>query len=73
MNGQWAVVDTVHITPLEDLIEHELSPDCPCQPRETEAERAAGTVFWIFTHSSLDGRELHEPKPDPTEGAPPCR
>ena len=68
----WAVVDTVHILPIGDLIAHELSPDCPCQPVEQEGERKTGTAFWLFTHSSLDGRELTEPRSTPTEGAPPC-
>jgi hypothetical protein len=39
-----------HIVPLNDLEEHELTPDCPCQPAFDRGEN-------IFVHNSFDGRE----------------
>lgn len=48
--------DTVHVTPRDDLVDHEESDDCICGP---------STVFVIggvvVTHRSLDGREGIDP------------
>ena len=50
----------IHVLPVDDLIEHEHSPDCVCGPE---------VVFYgprlIVTHHSLDGRELEEVVEDP--------
>jgi len=35
--------------------------DCPCGPRTTPVERDDGSISWLITHHSLDGRELTEP------------
>jgi hypothetical protein len=42
-----------HVVPRNDLIEHELTPDCVCIPR-------ADPMMPIYVHHSLDGREQHE-------------
>lgn len=57
----WVTTVTIHVWPDGDLVEHELSPTCPCSPVETEERTPGGVLTWLFTHSSLDGRELSEP------------
>jgi hypothetical protein len=51
---------TVHVIPMDDLIEHELSDDCPCGPQQMIEIRPDGSMGWVTSHPSLDGRELHE-------------
>lgn len=63
---------TVHVTPVDDWIEHEDSADCICGPRVTVTARsgvvhpvdgglsATVELVHIVTHASLDGRELDE-------------
>lgn len=58
----------LHIQPLDDLIEHETSDDCPCGPVSEPVKLADGSVGWIVVHASLDGRELAETgRTTPTE------
>ncbi len=40
-----------HVIPIEDLKEHEESPECWCNPTETEA---------VWVHNAADGREAYE-------------
>ena len=56
------MIDTWHITPVNDYIEHEegLGDDCVCQPTASPVKRDDGSVAWIMMHHSLDGRELRE-------------
>lgn len=51
---------TVHVYPVNDLIEHLTDgDDCPCAP-ETEAVMLEdGSNGWLISHHSLDGRELN--------------
>ena len=56
---------TLHVSPTEDLIEHDTSTDqadCICQPtmQFVELDRGDG---WIIVHNSLDGRETNEKAP----------
>lgn len=50
--------DTIHVLPLDDLIEHDSdhSDECICGPDTTYVEGGGK----VITHHSLDGRELHE-------------
>lgn len=50
---------SVHVEPVDDLIEHEVS-DCPCGPRTEPVKAADGSVGWVVSHMSLDGREHDE-------------
>ncbi|MYW43051.1 hypothetical protein [Streptomyces sp. SID161] len=51
----------VHVYPLDDLIEHDTeSDDCVCGPRMRPVKRDDGSIGWVITHHSLDGRELTE-------------
>lgn len=52
-------MDTLHVQPVADLIEHQ-DDDCPCGPRVEPVFRADGSNGWLITHHSLDGRELSE-------------
>lgn len=52
-----------HVHPVSDLIEHDTETDqavCVCGPTTRPVARADGSVGWLITHSSLDGRELDE-------------
>jgi len=53
---------TMHVYPVEDLIEHNVEEDdaCICGPRTTPVKRDDGSMAWVITHHSLDGRELPE-------------
>ncbi|WP_405375969.1 MULTISPECIES: hypothetical protein [unclassified Microbacterium] len=54
--------DTVHVVPVNDLIEHvDDGTPCPCGPRTEPVERDEGTIGWVELHHSLDGREYDEP------------
>jgi hypothetical protein len=52
--------DELHVHPLGDLIEHELTEDCPCGPQARPVTRDDGSVGWLQVHNSLDGREKRE-------------
>lgn len=50
--------DTIHVYPIDDLIEHEIEgDDCPCLPQVEAVEREDGSYGWIVLHSAWDGRE----------------
>lgn len=50
--------DTIHVLPVNDLIEHEdEGEDCPCGPRVEAVFREDGSNGWIVVHNALDGRE----------------
>ena len=49
-----------HVIPINDLIDHELTDDCVCGPTAEAVKRDDGSVGWLITHHSLDGREQHE-------------
>lgn len=53
---------TFHVVPLNDLIQHDTSDeaDCVCGPETEPVERDDGSLGWLVTHHSLDGREQHE-------------
>lgn len=50
MPEQWGVFDK-HVIPLNDWREHEINPDCWCNPFYDEE---------VIVHNSLDERELYE-------------
>lgn len=56
----WLVAQTddlhVHVIPIGDTWCHE-AEDCACGPRLEPVEQDDGTVGWMLTHHSLDGRE----------------
>jgi hypothetical protein len=54
------VTNTLHIHPMNDLIDHDTSTDqadCPCGPEVRPVEGGDGSVGWMLVHHSLDGRE----------------
>ncbi|WP_434744669.1 hypothetical protein [Streptomyces sp. A-14] len=56
---------TVHVIPLNDLVEHDTDseePSCVCGPNAVPIE-VGGVVVWAYVHASLDGRELAEEVP----------
>jgi hypothetical protein len=46
--------DFVHVVPLNDLREHEVSVGCWCHPTPLEDDPS------VYVHHSLDGREKYE-------------
>lgn len=51
----------VHSFPVGDLIEHDTDGgDCPCGPTPEAVKRDDGSVGWLITHHSLDGREQND-------------
>jgi hypothetical protein len=53
-------VSTVHVVPVNDLVEHECEgTDCICGPDLEQVEGDDGDG-WLVTHHSLDGRERFE-------------
>lgn len=51
----------VHCYPLNDLVEHDTSGgDCICGPDTEPVPRDDGSIGWLITHHSLDGRERYE-------------
>lgn len=51
-------IDTWHVAPVNDLIEHEIMGDgCICGPNIIPEERDDGSYGWVLVHHSLDGRE----------------
>ena len=58
--GERRLMATVHVYPVNDLIEHELDGEaCACGPvlEYVDGEEEDG---WVVTHASLDGRETRE-------------
>lgn len=56
-------MSTLHITPIGDLIEHELTEECPCGPQQQLVQHDDAPDGWLIVHHSLDGREQIEVKP----------
>lgn len=54
-------MSTVHVLPVNDLIEHDDEGDgCPCGPTSEAVFREDGSNGWVIVHHSLDGRERDE-------------
>jgi hypothetical protein len=51
--------DEIHVLPVSDLIEH-LADDCACGTTTEPCPRDDGSMRWLITHYSLDGRERTE-------------
>ena len=49
---------TVHVVPVNDLVDHAVDEDCVCGPTLEPVEREDGSFGWVAVHHSLDGREL---------------
>ncbi|MDH6460128.1 hypothetical protein M2302_000279 [Micromonospora sp. A200] len=55
-------MSTVHVVPVNDLIEHDSGggQPCVCGPDNVPVKRDDGSVEWEIVHHSLDGREQAE-------------
>ncbi len=52
---------TVHVVPVNDLVEHDTDGvECVCGPTTEAVPRDDGSMGWVVTHHSLDGREERE-------------
>ena len=56
---------SLHVVPVNDLIEHQTDEDCPCGPTPELVQRFGEPDRWVIVHHSLDGRELTETRPNP--------
>ena len=45
------LIDPIHVIPINDLMIHHESADCPCSPKILEG---------VVVHNAVDGRELVE-------------
>ena len=57
---QWAVVDVgaeIHITPVDDTMEHDQDVRCRCSPSIEHIETISGEGLIKVTHSAADGRD----------------
>ena len=52
--------EAIHTIPVNDLIEHDCEGDCICGPEVIPVPRDDGSMGWLISHHSLDGRELRE-------------
>jgi len=51
----------VHVVPVNDLVEHDdIGDECICGVSIEAVKGEDGSVRWVITHHSLDGRELDE-------------
>ena len=60
-------MNTVHVAPVADLVEHDTDTDdatCVCGPTVEPVPRADGSMGWLAIHHSLDGREKNEHQVD---------
>lgn len=54
-------MSTVHVYPVNDLIQHNTDSDeCLCGPTVEAVMADDGSCGWMVTHNSLDGREFRE-------------
>ncbi len=61
VEGQEHRVSTVHVFPINDLIEHDSEgDDCLCGVTVEPVPGDDGYMGWLITHHSLDGREAGE-------------
>lgn len=56
-------MDAYHVIPLNDLIEHTDSLDCPCDPKAEVRENGV-----LVVHNALDRREIFEQRAMYNEG-----
>jgi hypothetical protein len=65
-DGGWLCLScswgAVHIVPVLDGVLHHVAEgdDCICVPEVETFTAPDGSMIFMHTHSSLDGRELHE-------------
>ena len=53
--------DVIHVYPTKDLIDHKtVGDDCLCGVTIEPVPRDDGSMGWLYTHHSLDGRERYE-------------
>lgn len=51
---------TLHVIPLNDIIEHSDDEDCVCGPTTNFVNLPEGASGWVVVHHSLDHRERTE-------------
>lgn len=52
--------DELHVLPVADLVDHELSEECICGPKVSAVFREDGSNGWVVNHWALDRREATE-------------
>lgn len=54
-------MSTVHVYPINDLTDHDTNSDeCACGPTTEPVRADDGSIGWLITHHSLEGREANE-------------
>ena len=49
-----------HVVPVGDHVEHDANQNCICGPTAQSQYRDDDTVYLLWVHHSLDGREFEE-------------
>lgn len=47
---------TVHVLPVDDLVEHQDADTCVCGPTTEPVPAEDGYIGWLVVHHALDGR-----------------
>lgn len=56
------MAQTVHVYPVNDVIDHDSDSDnCVCGPDVEAVPAVDGSMGWLISHHALDGREFCEP------------
>lgn len=53
-------LDTAHLMPVDDLVNHDHSEDCVCGPTFKLVQRPGLSDGHLYTHHALDDREAPE-------------
>lgn len=51
-------MNEMHVLPVNDLMKHQEDSTCWCGPQDEVVMRADGSNGYLYTHHSLDGREI---------------
>lgn len=50
------MVGTLHVMPIDDVLLHEDTDDCPCLPVTEPVPGRDGSIDWMVSHHAWDGR-----------------
>lgn len=48
---------SLHVVPVGELAEHEMTDGCPCLPEQHLVERDDGSARWAVVHRAMSCRE----------------
>lgn len=51
------MINVVHVSPINDLLDHDTVGDCACLPVCKPVERDDGSIGYVVVHNAWDGRQ----------------